>query len=120
MSSQPGPGVEPAEQVRRLVEGGRVAEARRYLETAPHDGALLDWWRSVLAPPKIELLPTSSGSAERMALNTRWLNAHADEHRGEWVALRGDQFLDADRDTDVLELRLPEDPTITLIWIPPA
>lgn len=97
-----------------------MAEARRFLETAPHDGALFDWWRSILARPKIKLLPTTSGSVEGMSLNSAWLNAHADEHRGAWVALRGDVLLDADRDTDVLERRLPEDPTITLIWIPPA
>ncbi len=113
----PPSGVEPAEHVRCLVESGRVAEARRYLASAPDD-ASLPGWREVLAPPVVRFLPTTSGSAETMRLNSLWLNAHADEHRGQWVALRGDQFVDCDGELDVLHRRLPDDATITLIKIP--
>ncbi len=106
--------------MRRLVEAGRVGEARRFLESAPQDDASLGPWRIALALRPLEFLPTSSGSSERMALNTRWLNAHADEHRGEWVALRDDQLVDADRDASALEDRLPDDRNITVIKIPQA
>jgi hypothetical protein len=90
------------------------------LAAASKEDATLDQWRVLLAPPKLEWLPTSSGSAESMALNSAWLGAHADEHRGEWVALRDDQLIDANRDFSNLHSRLPRDSQVTLVRIPLA
>ena len=63
-------------------------------------------------------LATTSGRPGSMRLNSVWLNAHANEHRGEWVALRDDHFVDSDRDLVALEERLPDDPAISLVRIP--
>lgn len=74
-------------EVRRLVEGEQIAEARKLLHAAPphlSDEPSLRRWRSLLAPPRVT-------AAQRRDTDRRreyaWLRTHSLEYRGQWVAL---------------------------------
>jgi hypothetical protein len=104
--------IEPEEpslrdEIRRLVELGRVEEARRIVreELARGEQAReLGRWPELLAMPKVVARP-KTGRGDSLE-NMRWIEAHRDEHRGEWVALRDGALVDSDPSRIALANRL--------------
>lgn len=62
--------------------------AKRY-----NDDAELQKYAHVLAPPKV--LPNHTLADPTIRKNRDWLMEHGDEYPGQWVALRGGEFLGA-------------------------
>lgn len=83
------------ERIRELVEANRVGAARRLLAEAlagGDHGEDLSGWQRVLAPAQSR----PNGSRELdfdRAPDIRWINEHADDYRGQWVALLGGELL---------------------------
>lgn len=82
------------ERIRELVERDRVDAARKLVAEAVAKGVQeekLRYWQEVLAPAKI--LGTSPADEPDRTEDFRWLDAHWQEHRGQWVALFGGRLL---------------------------
>ncbi|MBI4816662.1 MAG: hypothetical protein HY791_10410 [Deltaproteobacteria bacterium] len=87
-----------------LVEAGRGAEARKFIETAKGD---LGEWPHVLAPPRAMPGPPKPASGRGDPhLNMNWLKEHCEAYRGVWVALRDGKLIDVDESWDALDARL--------------
>jgi hypothetical protein len=102
----------PRDELRRLVEAGRVDEARRRLGEAIAGGATaseLGGWPAVLLshllPERKAVSLPGTGRGDFVA-NMKWLDAHREEHRGEWVAMRDGALVDSDRSRAALTERL--------------
>lgn len=94
------------EELRRLVEEGRVDEARSLVNRESHG----DGWAELKALSNLLALPSASsqeisgrGDFDR---NAGWLREHGKAHRGEWVALRDGSLVDHDRNFLSLRQRL--------------
>ena len=78
------------EQIRSLLAEGRILEAKNLFDTEgdrlPVDSKL----REVLSPPRIK---RSDYKGVDRSPEFRWLNTHADEHQGKWVALVGENLV---------------------------
>jgi uncharacterized protein DUF5678 len=80
-------------QIQKLVEEDRVGAARKLVEEAlwenPSDPTLLSW-QEVLAPGRVfGRRPVNlEGTAEH-----QWFTAHSGQHRGQWVAVTGEELL---------------------------
>jgi len=99
------PGV--CDQIRRLVEAGRVDEARRLLRDEQAKGTeahALGAWPKLLAMPKAVARPRTG--REDFLENMQWARDHRAAHRGEWVALRNGALVDSDRSYRALHDRL--------------
>ncbi|MEA2601487.1 MAG: hypothetical protein QOF89_2479 [Acidobacteriota bacterium] len=72
------------EQVRSLVEEGRISEARRLLDTAGELVPAESKIREILSPPRVK--QSDKRDVDRSA-EFRWIKAHEASHRGKWVAL---------------------------------
>ena len=95
------------EQIRGLVEAGRVDEARRLLREEQAKGTeatALGAWPELLAMPKAVARPRT-GRADFLE-NMQWTRDHRAAHRGEWVALRHGALVDSDRSYRALHDRL--------------
>ena len=95
------------DQIRSLVEAGRVDEARRVLrdEQAKGTGAhALGAWPELLALPKAVARPRTG--REDFLENMQWARDHRAAHRGEWVALRNGALVDSDKSYRALHDRL--------------
>ena len=82
------------ERIRELVEHGDVRGARTLVAEAVAKGVQeekLDGWRRVLAPAKV--LGTSPADEPDRTEDFRWLDAHWQEYKGQWVALFGGELL---------------------------
>ncbi len=83
-----------AERIRELVEQDRVGAARKLvaeaLENGEHDEDLLQWQR-VLAPARF--LGLSNELDPDRTPEMRWVAAHREEYRGQWVAVAGDRLV---------------------------
>lgn len=90
------------ERVRRLVEEGRVPEARRIVAAG---GEGLSDWASVLEPPRVIGRRPARGRDDFDA-NVRWLRANADRFPGQWLALADGQLLGADASRLALHRKL--------------
>lgn len=91
-------------RIRELVESGRVGEARNFIETATGD---LGNWPDVLAPPRaIPGPPKPASGRGDLHINMQWLQAHREEYRGRWVAMRDGRLVDCDPDLLALRARL--------------
>ncbi len=79
--------------IRRLIEKDQVASARQLLAIAllsePSEPSLIRL-QGVLAPPRVSRRP---GTGVPRDGEYRWLSRHADEYRGQWVAVMGDQLI---------------------------
>lgn len=96
-----------AQQIRSLVEQGNIAEARAMLgriAARQELSADLAKWKRVLAQPTVTSAPVGTGVS--MAETTAWLEQHADEYAGQWVALRGKTLLGAHQSRRELRSRL--------------
>jgi len=81
-------------EIKRLVESGRIREARRYLlglRTSMEQDPEIDLWSRVLSEPKVTVEPRATGGA--LGENSAWLKQHAREYQGLWVALKQGVFL---------------------------
>lgn len=56
----------------------------------------------VLAPPTVCAVPSSAASRAAVKANHAWMKAHWQAHRGQWVAVRDGQLLDATSSFDEL------------------
>ncbi|MEO5729648.1 MAG: hypothetical protein ABI134_13620 [Byssovorax sp.] len=95
------------DQIRSLVEAGRVDEARRMLREEMAKGTeahALGAWPELLAMPKAVARPRTG--REDFLENMQWTRDHRATHRGEWVSLRNGALLDSDRSYRALHDRL--------------
>lgn len=93
--------------IKRLVEAGRVREARQVLRKAleaDQSNEALHAWARVLAEPKVWASERATGRDLRP--DAEWLRKHAREYRAQWVAIRHGSLLDADRSRVALHRRL--------------
>ena len=83
-------------RIEALVESNRVREARTMVQEAlrinPSEPGL-QHWSEVLAPAKIRRASPDEGRDFDRSAEIRWLEEHAEEHRGKWVALLGNKLL---------------------------
>lgn len=80
-------------RIRELLETADLRGARRLLAEARESGSPepeLERLEKLLAPPRFELRPASD--FDRSA-EIRWLEEHASEYRGQWVALLRNELL---------------------------
>lgn len=108
--------------VRLTLEREQVVAARRLIELAFREGAVgsdLEKWRQILAPPRF--LGTKPGpSGPDRSREARWLANSAQAHRGQWVAIEGDQLLASSESLAVLKACLAEidpPPKPLLHWV---
>jgi hypothetical protein len=83
-------------RLRALVEQGDVEGARtlaRELAAAWPEDRRVQYWARVLAPPRV--LGTSPASGRTLDPEVAWLQAHAHEYPGCWIALHGDRLIAA-------------------------
>ena len=96
-----------AERIRDHIERDEVGAARRVLAEARREGAnepALDAWETVLAPAKILARQPATGTDLRTDL--RWIAEHAQEYRGQWVAVLAGKLLAHSEDHEELRARL--------------
>jgi hypothetical protein len=72
------------EQIRSLVEEGRILEARDLLKTAGDQVPAESNLRRILGPPRVS--KSDILDVDRSP-EFRWLKKHAEEYQGQWVAL---------------------------------
>jgi Family of unknown function (DUF5678) len=83
-------------RIQALVNEERIREARALAKEALlHDPSEpgLKQWSEVLAPARPRTAPRSEGMDFDRSAEIRWLEAHVDEFRGQWVAVLGDELL---------------------------
>lgn len=94
------------QHLRALLEGDRVAEARRFvkeLEQRWPEAERVQHYARVLAPPKVRMRPDiPARSRER---EWKWLEEHGREYPGCWLAVDGDQLIAADPDRAVVRAK---------------
>jgi hypothetical protein len=81
-------------RIQALVNEERIREARALVKEAllhNPDEPGLRGWSEVLAPAKV--LGTRPASDFDRSAELRWLDEHAEEYRGQWVALLGSELL---------------------------
>jgi uncharacterized protein DUF5678 len=100
-----------AAQIRELVEREHIPAAKRLVEEALRSGdpdpALLKW-RELLAPPLVRSFPHRENEPRRER-ELSWLEAHAHEYPGQWVAVEGDRLLGHAETLRELKAALPTD-----------
>jgi uncharacterized protein DUF5678 len=100
------PSQEPAtveEQIRSLVEEGRILEARDLLKEAGDQVPAESNLRRILGPPRVsksDLLDVDR-SPEFL-----WLKKHEHEYQGQWVALLGENLVASSENLKELLARL--------------
>jgi hypothetical protein len=101
------PPLPPAEHVRRLVEAGRVDDARRYVDERLAVGdTSVESWAKLLRPPR--LAASARRARSDFAADNAWLREHREAFLSRWVALRDGELLDADVNLRALVDRLTE------------
>jgi hypothetical protein len=98
-------------RIRRLLEErADIRGARRLLAEAREHGSLepeLEELEKLLAPPRFQLRPASD--FDRSA-EFAWLEQHAAEYRGQWVAVLGDRLLAQAATLDEIQVQLAATP----------
>lgn len=96
-------------QIQRLVEEGRVREARERVkdEVASGRTSAIGGWAKLLALPTTEVRAASARGD--MSRNRAWLHEHEAQYRGTWVALRDGELVASDQSFIALQKRLRED-----------
>ena len=93
-------------RIRAFLESADLRGARRLLAEARESGSPepdLERLEKLLAPPRFELRPASDFDR---STELRWLEGHANEYRGQWVALLGPDLLAHASTFDELMTRL--------------
>ncbi|HYU34900.1 MAG TPA: DUF5678 domain-containing protein [Thermoanaerobaculia bacterium] len=83
-------------RIKALVEEERIREARELVKEALRSNPSepgLQGWSEVLAPAKSWAAPPGTGRDFDRTPELRWLEAHWQEYRGQWVALLHDELL---------------------------
>jgi hypothetical protein len=98
-----------SEDVKRLVEAGRLVEMRELLEEVsqtlgPSDK--LAYWQRLFAKPK--KLPSTPASSVGNHANVAWIRRQSRPYYGQWVALREGVLLGANDNPDTLQQQLQE------------
>jgi hypothetical protein len=94
------------DEVRYLLEEGRISDARRLVESV---GDLLpESLREIFAPPHITQVDERDVDRTR---EYRWLKANASRFRGKWVAVAGDELVLSTDTLKELLARLRDVPT---------
>ena len=76
-----------SEHVKKLVENGQVAEARKVLSTIqPGTSTALDNWQRALSNPKAKLHKSAGG--ENIKEDALWLQDYSGKYKGKWIALK--------------------------------
>jgi hypothetical protein len=89
-------------ELRRLVETSRVPEARRFVKELVQDWPdepRVQHWDKVLAPPVARAVP-GPGSGTDRSEDLKWLQRHAKEYPGCWIAVYQGRFIAADPSPD--------------------
>ncbi len=81
----------------RLAERLAKEGAERYPEHAE-----LQKYARVLAPPTVQVVPSTPESRAAAKADNAWLKAHWEEYRGNWIALQAGELLHATRSFDDL------------------
>jgi hypothetical protein len=91
------------DELRAMVQEGRVDEARELIKTESKAGRgqALRVWAKLLEPPSAAPQPRSDRGD--FDANSAWLREHTNEYRGKWVALSGGNLLD--QDSSLIKLR---------------
>ncbi len=99
-----------ADRIRDLIEREQLTAARDLLaaalEAGDHDPAL-EAWQTVLAPARVVERRDRALEPSRDR-ELAWLDAHAREHRGQWLALDGDQLVAQASTLQELHTALPK------------
>jgi len=85
-------------EIQRLLSAGRVSDARAIAARAASrmpGSDVFAQWQEVLAPPRARLAGKATGRSRRS--EQAWLREHAQDYKGQWVALRGDMLIAAGR-----------------------
>lgn len=94
------------DELRKMVEEGRVVEARKRIETETQAGRgrELRVWAKLLEFPSSTPQPrTGRGDFDA---NSTWLREHRRDYQGKWVALRDGSLIDCDSSFVALRDRL--------------
>ena len=85
--------VMPADSVREIIRGGSLRDMEALLRTRGDelDTKTRGWLENILrrAPPRA----APPGSTRDRSRELRWLRDHSLEHRGQWVAVEGDDLI---------------------------
>lgn len=93
------------ENVRNLVENGRISDARHLLRFVPMGiSDRVDNWRRILAKPRAKTEDSASGGGLKRDL--AWLYDNSEKFRGKWVALREGELLGSHENRIELHRRL--------------
>lgn len=98
-----------ADRIRDLVEREHLTAARDLLASALESGdrdPAVEAWRTVLAPAQVVKRRARALEPSRDR-EIAWLDAHAREHRGQWLALDGDQLVAQASTLEELHALLP-------------
>jgi hypothetical protein len=94
------------DEVRALLEEGRISEARRLVESSGN--GLPESLRKIFAPPKVTKVDERDVDRTR---EYRWLKANARRFHGKWVAVAGDDLILSTDTLKELLARLRDVPT---------
>jgi hypothetical protein len=90
-------------QLRNLLERADIKGARAFVEhlsTKWPDSDRVRHYVRVLAPPVVTMRAGEAGHSRQH--ERAWLQQHAREYAGHWLALRGDELIAADPDLGVV------------------
>ncbi|NIM13412.1 MAG: hypothetical protein GTO45_14955 [Candidatus Aminicenantes bacterium] len=76
-----------SEHVKKLVEEGRIMEARNILSTIPSGvSTALNNWQKALYEPKVKFEKFATGGESRE--DVLWLQNNSEMYKGKWIALK--------------------------------
>lgn len=91
------------QHLRDLLEADRVPEARHFvkeLEQRWPDAERVQHYARVLEPPKVRMRPDLPARSSEQEI--KWLQEHAREYPGCWLAIYEDRLIAADPDLQVV------------------
>ncbi len=78
-----------SQQVKNLVENGKIADAREVLSNIPPGtSTTLDNWKRALENPKAKLDKSTARQGESIKKDALWLQDNSDKYKGKWIALK--------------------------------
>src|SRR5437764_9618873 len=98
------------QHLRDLLEADRVAEARRFvkeLEQRWPEAERVQHYAHVLEPPKVRMRPDLPARSSEQEI--KWLQEHAREYPGYWLAIYEDRLIAADPDGRTVRMRAEQE-----------